>query len=228
MKLTIDYLNGRHEYWKHRIGESGIWKAEAFKPVTIVIRPDCKSYNGLFIRRFVRKKGVREILDRIFIYNKTEDFNTRFLDSVLVHEMMHQYIIQNGIKDTSTHGKVFKELMSRINEAFREELLIKVSDHNPSVPLSGKGDKLHTLLFLRLEKDICYLCVVNPSKKKDFEGMLRKNKSLWKVKSYFWTESDDVHFNRFRRCTRSLHGIKKSYAEMIDFCKAHNVSGIEN
>ena len=41
--------------------------------------------------------------------------------------MIHQYIYQNGIKDSGMHGKVFKELMNSINQAFGRELTIRVS-----------------------------------------------------------------------------------------------------
>lgn len=144
MKLTKEYLEVRHAYWKERLDKGGIWDAGKFGKVTLVVRPACKSYNGMFIRRYLKVKGERKLTDRIFIYEKVEDFEEKFLDSILVHEMIHQYIIQNKIKDSSPHGKIFREYMKRINERYGEELRIKISDRNPGLPSRGTGLKKET------------------------------------------------------------------------------------
>jgi len=37
------------------------------------------------------------------------------LDSIIVHELIHVYIAQQGIKDNAMHGRQFKRLMNKIN-----------------------------------------------------------------------------------------------------------------
>ena len=228
MMLSIDYLNERHAFWKTCISQEGIWEENGFQPVTIVIRPDCKSYNGMFIRRMKVKSGIREINDRIFIYNKVNDFDTKFLDSLLVHEMIHQYIVQTGIKDSSTHGRIFKDFMKKINSRFPEELEIRVSDRNPKLPQKGTGIKTHSLLLLSFQEGFQYLCVINPSKLAYFEKKLKNRKNFPQLKSYSIAESNDIYFNHFSRCTRSLHGLKKNKEEMERFCSEHNVKVISS
>ena len=223
MKLSIEYLNQRHAYWINRIGDKGIWNPLCFCPLTLVIKKDCKSYNGMFQRRIKIKMGKKEITDKIIIYNKVDDFDPKFLDSVLVHEMIHQYIIQNEIKDTRTHGKIFRGYMNRINENFKGELQISVRDRNPGVPQKGPGEKTHKLLLLQYKDDKWFLAVINPSKVTFFEDLIKRYGRSWSVKSHYWTESNDVHFNNYRRCTRTLHGLKKSRSEMIEFCKEFGV-----
>ncbi|MCH5230392.1 MAG: SprT-like domain-containing protein [Muribaculaceae bacterium] len=223
MKLSLEYLNSRHAYWKERIGEAGIWESGKFGPVTIVIRPDCKSYNGLFIRKYLESGGKRNLVDRIFIYNKVEDFDPGFLDNILVHEMIHQYIIQNKLKDRGPHGPLFRGFMQRINAAFGEELKIRISDRNPGVADKPKEKKRHLLLVMHLHTGFSFCSVINPNRIVMFEQMVKRNSEVWRVKEHYWAYSDDTLFNDYSRCTRSLHGIKKPSAEMEVFCREHGV-----
>ena len=222
MQLSWFYLNERYDYWKIEIGNAGIWNPNLFQDISIHIRPKSKRYNGLFCRRYMTKNGKKRIVDRIFIYKNSEDFNPVFLDSVLVHEMIHQYIFQNKIKDTSTHGKIFRGYMQKINEKFPGKLLINISDHNPSIPIKGPGEKIHHILLTRTEKH-CYFCVINPTKLKDFELMARKYKERGIIKDFSWLQSNDVTFDRYVRCTKTLHGIKLPFSEMATFCQQHNI-----
>lgn len=222
MKLSLEDLYSRHDYWRKRIGEKGIWEAEKFLPAAILIRKHHKTYNGLFQRRWIKGDKEKTLVDRIVIYNNSEDFEEGFVNSVLVHEMIHQYIIQNEIKDTSSHGKVFKTIMSQINSEFYGELEITLRTHNPNVLLKGPGNKVHTLLIMEIGNDF-YCCIIRPSKIKEFENMIRKNKKLWHIKKYMWGVSKDVYFNLFSRCTTRLHGIKKPIGELPEFIKSYNI-----
>lgn len=226
MKLSVEYLNDRHSFWKEKIGAAGIWDAGKFGEITIVVRPASKSYNGLFIRRYLKIKGKRELVDRIFIYNQSEEFEPRYLDSILVHEMIHQYIIQNKIKDTSSHGRLFRHYMKRINEEFGGELKINIRDKNPNQTLQQEI-KMHVLLIMHLDSGYSFCSVINPKKTAFFENMVRKNRRLWKIKEYYWATSYSTCFNSYSKCTRSLHGIKKPRKELEEFCRLQKVARIE-
>lgn len=223
MNLSIEYLCHRHVYWKERIGACGIWNPELFQPVEIIIRKECRSYHGMFQRRIKTKDGKKETRDRIIIYNKKENFDQVFLDSVLVHEMVHQYILQNNLKDLRSHGPLFRGFMKRINESFIGELKLKIKDTNPHVPLKGAGETIHQILALRYNDGNYFLAIIHPGKKEFFEKMIKKYKRIWNLKDYIWAESNDLHFNRYRRCMRSLHGIKKTKEEFAEWCREYNV-----
>lgn len=223
MKLELNYLIQRHAFWIEKIGDAGIWKKELFKPVTIVIRPDSKNYNALFIRKHLCRNGRKELVDRIFIYNKVEDFDPMFLDSLIVHETIHQYIVQNGLKDSSTHGKLFRDFMNKINLAFKDELRIKISDVNPKLKMTGESEKIYNILLIHLYNGICYCAVINPSKIEFFDKMIKRDSKIMNIKKYSWAISNDAYFSRFRRCTKSLHGIKKTLPEMTEFCHFHKI-----
>lgn len=223
MKLNPDYLKQRHEFWKNKIGEAGIWNPGSFLPVAIIVKKASRRYNGMFQRRTKRLKDGLRHYDKIVIYNNAEEFKPEFIDSVLVHEMIHQYIFQAEIKDTSTHGKTFRLLMARINHSFPGELDIRISTHNPSVPETGIGTTMHYLLVFQTP-DHSWLCVIHPSKVKEFDRKIKSMAPSLRIKNYAWCKSYDVYFNRFTRCTRVLHGQKKSLEEMKEFCRLHQVT----
>ena len=223
MKLSLENLYMRHDTWKWRIGEAGIWDPDRFMPVTIQIKKASRCYNGMFHRSVKLKNFIKVVKDKIIIYNKVEDFDLKFLDSVLVHEMIHQYIFQTGLKDTSSHGKYFRHFMSRINKAFPQELNIRITDTNPALPKRGPGETTHKLLLAYFEKDQCYCAVIHPSKIQKFDELMRNNRFSLRLKNYVWAESNDVYFNQYRRCTLRFHGIKKNLKDMIEFCREYNV-----
>lgn len=45
-------------------------------------------------------------------------------EDTIIHEMIHYYIGVNGIKDTSAHGKIFRQMMESINQRFGRKLTI--------------------------------------------------------------------------------------------------------
>lgn len=131
MELTVEYLRQRHAYWIERLADAGILKADKFKPVELVVRERCKSYLGMFHRKWVKVNVRRRLRDRIIIYRKSADMTVKEIDDTLVHEMIHQYIFQNNLPDSSTHGRLFKDFMQRINAAFPQELKISIYGESP-------------------------------------------------------------------------------------------------
>ncbi|MDE6649389.1 MAG: SprT-like domain-containing protein, partial [Muribaculaceae bacterium] len=127
MEVNCEYLEERHRYWRERIGDEGIWDADGFKPIKFIVRKRSKTYDGLFWRKRVVVDSRWEWEDQIIFYQQYADISAREIDDTLVHEMIHQYIYQNDIKDSCVHGRVFKELMCMINQAFEGELTIRVS-----------------------------------------------------------------------------------------------------
>ena len=88
-----------------------------------------------------------------FIENRTwgsvkrSDFSLRFStafdlkphewDDVIIHEMIHYYIGVNALRDTSSHGKLFKQLMNGINAKFGRNVTITHSTKTDGSPVYG-------------------------------------------------------------------------------------------
>ena len=56
--------------------------------------------------------------------NKRIDLPEADIEDIIIHEMIHYHIAYRGIKDTSTHGRVFKMLMNDINKRFGRHITI--------------------------------------------------------------------------------------------------------
>ena len=223
MQLSLESLKQRYDFWKEEIGNAGIWDANLFQNVEIVVRPKSKRYNGLFSRKWLLRGGKRVRTDRIFIYRNSEDFDPVFLDSILVHEMIHQYILQNKLRDTSTHGRLFRTFMNRINTRYPNELNIHISALNPSVALKGPGSNLHYLALLYTDKHF-YCCVINPKKVANFDPIIKKYLKNGVLKGYDRAVSNDVMFDRFVKCTKTLHGLKKKLDNLNTFLETHQIT----
>ncbi|MBR6117857.1 MAG: SprT-like domain-containing protein [Paludibacteraceae bacterium] len=79
--------------------------------------------------------------------------NTRFdlpeelIQDTILHEMIHYYIAVNHLRDTSTHGQLFRREMKRINEQGNRHITISYrltalsqlmeSSQNPALPKAG-------------------------------------------------------------------------------------------
>ena len=229
MELSAEYLRVRHTYWKGRIAEAGIWDAGGFRAVDFAVRNPGKSYEGLFQRKYITSKtrlrmadGVNgRFYDRIIIYRRPEHRSVREIDEILVHEMIHQYIIQNSIPDTSNHGRTFKGYMQLINRAFPEELNITV--RGKARIATGPGSKTHQLIVIFMYDGTCYCCKVMPTKLPQILKLVKKNIKAKAFKGYLQCESDDLYFDSVRSCRTRLHGIRMPLADIADFCKKYNI-----
>lgn len=226
MELTVEYLRQRHAYWIERLADAGIWEADKFKPVELVVRERCKSYFGLFHRKWVKVNVRHRLRDRIIIYRQSSDMTVEEIDDTLVHEMIHQYIFQNDLPDTSTHGRLFKDFMQRINAAFPHEL--KISIYGESPILKGPGAKTHKLILLLMKDEECYCCKINPSKVHVFTNYLKRTVlyPTSKIKDYLLCESNDMYFDDLAACRKYLHGLPMSLPELRELCKECNIKRI--
>ncbi len=48
------------------------------------------------------------------------------IQDVIIHEMIHLYIAANNLKDTSTHGQIFRSMMNDINSRYGRHVTVSV------------------------------------------------------------------------------------------------------
>lgn len=84
-------------------------------------------------RTFVGQCAARKrrtLLHGTQLYDFRLKFSTCFdlpeeeWEDTIIHEMIHYYIGSNGIKDSSAHGQVFRQMMQDINQRFDRKLTI--------------------------------------------------------------------------------------------------------
>lgn len=127
MKVTKEYLEERHAYWVKRIGDTGIWDASSFKPVTMEVKKKSKIYRGRFIRRWIKESPTLKALrDTIVVYQQYPDISEKEIDNTLVGLMIIQYLQQNDLETFRYHhGLMFDELKNKINKTFCKEIYVE-------------------------------------------------------------------------------------------------------
>lgn len=118
MKPTTEYIEKKFGEFNHLIFGDKL-------PMLPIQLSNARTYLGMLV---FRKR--RSLLGKVEPYDFRLRISTRLdlpeteVEDTIIHEMIHYYIHHNGIKDTSAHGKVFRQLMHEINERFGRHITI--------------------------------------------------------------------------------------------------------
>ena len=142
------------------------------------------------MRRKLFAKRPYDYVIRISNYYEADE---KHFKSVLLHEMIHLYVVSEGIKDTSPHGKVFCKKMSEINA---EGWNITVSAKMGGVAKACLRRKVcrRIVLAVTTQGGKCLLSVVGRRYVSAVDRAVRKSPD---VKSCSWYVSDDDYFADF-------------------------------
>ncbi len=132
-------------------------------------------------------KTVSNYTMRISNYFNVTEFDFK---NVLLHEMIHLYIVSKGIKDTSPHGMVFCKMMRKIN-AFGWK--ITVSERmNSRFEVADRYIQRTRLVMAVVTNDGKHLLsVVNPSYVRRINVALKTSPN---IKSCTWFITDNAFF----------------------------------
>jgi len=111
VKPTIEYIQARFEEYNRQYFNGSL------PPLPIKLS-HAKGFLGKVT--FVRKRqgffGGYRNQDFVLRINVRIDLPEDLVQDTILHEMIHYYIAVNQWKDTSTHGRLFRAEMARINE----------------------------------------------------------------------------------------------------------------
>lgn len=98
------------------------------------------------------------------------DLSAHEYQSTLLHEMIHYYITYTRAKDTSAHGKIFRQWMQQLN---KDGWNITISSKTERYALRHQlKDVQYLLLALKTKDNKHFLSVVHPSYKKYIERQI--------------------------------------------------------
>ena len=156
-------------------------------------------------RGFVGRLQYRAVRDWRRRIVGREDFviriSTRFdlpeaeIEDTLIHEMIHYWIAFKGLRDSSTHGKVFRAKMKEINELYGRHLTIS----HKSAPEELDRDtriRTHHFCVSQLADGRTAVTVCAESAIPQIRRAFRWSPS---IRSTAWYTSTDPWFNRFPR-----------------------------
>lgn len=95
----------------------------------LVLPPIQLSRARTFVGQCAAKKR-RTLLHGTKLYDFRLKFSILFdlpekeWEDTIIHEMIHYYIGVNGLKDSSSHGRLFRQIMNDINQRFDRQLTI--------------------------------------------------------------------------------------------------------
>ncbi len=150
------------------------------------------------------------------------DMTDKQAKSVLLHEMIHYIIGYTGLKDTSSHGIVFRGMMDKLNRTYGWDIRIMTSTKGWKVSeqvkakKEAKGPQTYLMLAIEMKDGKHFLSRVNPSFAHRIESQLVK---LSEVNQHQWYTTQESYFEDYPQ-VRSLRGRRISKA---DFAKLLNV-----
>ena len=122
--------------------------------------------------------------------------------NVLLHEMIHYYIVFKGIKDTSSHGVVFRRMMASLNA---RGWAISVRTDTGGWAVAGKGrvsKERYIVLAAVLSSGKCLLTVVSPGNSRRLGTVMKMSRE---VSSHAFYVTGDSFFATFPK-VRSPRG----------------------
>ncbi len=135
----------------------------------------------------------------------------------LLHEMIHYYIAYTGARDSSAHGRLFRQLAERINRA--GDWKITVSSRTDKYAVRNqKTDALYLLVVIETSDHHYYLSVVNPSYRNYVNQQALRSTM---VVNHHFIVSNDSKYATWPK-SRSLRGRRISedeYRKMMIFAK---------
>lgn len=209
-ELTIDYLRQAFEHYNNLIFDGKL-------PVPKLKWSRAKTRLGQMACKRKRSWGRTKFYDFSISVSNYYKLTTEQIDDVLIHEMIHYSIAYTGLKDTSSHGIVFRGMMDKINRSFGRHITISVRTRNLQ-PRTAQQPKDYLILALEMKDGKYFLSSVNPSAAGKLAISLARTRE---IAHYAWYQSQDEYFHSMPR-VRSLRGrqvSKEVYTTMIEKMK---------
>lgn len=136
---------------------------------------------------------TRRFSSPVISISTLRDFSESEYEDILLHEMIHLYILAKNIKDTSPHGEKFRAMMDQINSQYGRHITV-------SLRVTEKTGSQDTRLRRHL------ICVsqlrsghtgITLSAQTCIFRLWREIGSLPQVEKTAWYVSADPYFNRF-------------------------------
>ncbi|MDE6866521.1 MAG: SprT-like domain-containing protein [Muribaculaceae bacterium] len=118
MRADIRYVEERFHHFNHLIFGGKL-------PPIPVKMSDGVSFLGMCVAKVRRHPdGREEHYDFELRMSRRFDLSEREIEDVIIHEMIHYFIMYNELADTSSHGEIFKGMMRAINKGYGRNISI--------------------------------------------------------------------------------------------------------
>nr|WP_028896845.1 SprT-like domain-containing protein [Prevotella sp. HUN102] len=198
MEITIDYLQQAFSKYNALMFEGKL-------PLPVLKLSKARTHLGQIAYKRRKSWMKTKLYDFTISVSTYYNLSQAEIDDVMIHEMIHYYIVFMGIKDTSSHGLVFRKMMSEINRKYGRHLSISAKTMGMETTAPPKLSA-YLVLALEMKDGTRYLSSVNPSFARKLSLSLSRIPNL---ASHSWYTSSDSFFQNMPR-VRSFRGRKVS------------------
>lgn len=125
------------------------------------------------------------------------DLTEREWEDTIIHEMIHYYIGSQGLKDSSAHGTLFRQMMENINNTYGRNLTIShKSTKEQKEVLYGQKKVWHVIAVVTFTDGRKGLKVLPRIRQRiqTYRATMLRSPKIHSIELYL---SNDTYFNRF-------------------------------
>lgn len=187
-----------HQYVKDKFEEFNRLIFDGKLPPLPICMSNARTFLGACT--FKKKKswtGRTVLYDFKLKISKRPDLPENELEDIIIHEMIHYYIGVNHIKDSSAHGRVFRQMMGEINSKYDRHITIshKMTREEREMAVD-KREKWHVVALVTMKSGRTGIKVLPRTKTsiaKYYHGVMRSGE-VAEVRLYV---CKDAFFNNF-------------------------------
>lgn len=212
MIATIEYATQKFGVYNRLIFNNEL-------PVLPFLPSKARTYMGRYECDIRYTVGSPKRYNHRIRINTVIDLTEEEIDDVLIHEMIHYYISFKGLRDTSTHGQIFRQMMADINARYGRHITI-------SMRRTKAMDNADT----RFRQH--YICVMTlPDGRRAFTPVTEQSMfRLWtflpeafKATEFAWFYSFEPFFNAYRRVSAARGPMPRLRTYPIDSQKLEEI-----
>ena len=190
MKPTVEYIQTHFDAYNRQFFGGAL-------PTLPIKLSHAKGFLGKVT--FVRKRqgwfGGYRNEDFVLRINVRIDLPEEVVQDTILHEMIHYYIAVNQLRDTSTHGRLFRAEMARINEQGHRHITIS-HRLNEEQQAQARVHKQRVVAVVHFTDGKTGIKVV-PKQEKHIRYWNRMAPRRFPIESIDWYLSDDPYFAQF-------------------------------
>lgn len=138
--------------------------------------------------------GVKKVKSPVISISIIYDLPQDVVEDVLIHEMIHYYILVKKLKDTSMHGVVFRREMERINTTYNRNITITLKNTD----IDYSQDTQRKMHFVCVFKHTDGRTMFAPTTKSSFRKLWKQMETATAITEIKWYLTNNPYFNRFR------------------------------
>lgn len=190
MRPTVEFVQHHFDEWNQRCFHNSL------PPIPIkLVNSRCTLGAIVTQRHHSLFENVKSEVKYMRISTHFDLSESEIID-IIIHEMIHYYIIYHHLPDTSSHGRLFRRMMHQINDAHHRHISVSthLTEADEERKLRLQENRLHIVCISHLNGGKLGVTVCAKTRVDELNRLLPK---YYHLESMQWFFSIDTLFNRF-------------------------------